>query len=241
MRQAPVTTHPPADHAGHDRLLVLRHAAGDPLDAAETRAVADLLATCGTCAALPAETAAIARSVATLPVPPRPRDFRIGGTPAAHARRGRLARLLDGLPVLRLPALQPVAGAALAIGLLVAGVGALPPGVLPGEEGVPVADAPKVGADASPLAFAMNAAEASPQAEGGAARFAASAASPDPAVAAPADATADTMMVTAAAAAAPAASATERLVIAGLLVAAAGGGTLVLVRVVRRREDPLLR
>lgn len=252
-RREPVTSQPPAGHDGHDRLLVLRHAAGDPLDAAEARAVAALLAGCPACAALPGESAAIARSVAALPVPPRPRDFRIAGTPAATARRGRLARLLDGLPVLRMPALQPVAGAALAIGLLVAGVGALPPGVLPG--GDPVPEAAKITADASPSAFTMDAgtaspapgvlrmevAPASPDGGAGAARFAASAGSPDPAGAAEADVASDAAMVMAADAPLPADGPTDRYILAGLVLALVGGGTLVLVRVARRSEDPLLR
>lgn len=265
-RRVPVTSQTPAGHDGHDRLLVLRHAAGDPLDAAETQAVTALLAACPACAALPTETTAIARSVATLPVPPRPRDFRIAGTPAAAARRGRLARFLDGLPVLRMPVLQPVAGAALAIGLVVAGIGALPPGVLPNGGGDPAADAPKVVADASPAAFAASADVMSPAPV--AVRMEASSPAPDGAETAARMAAPDAASPAADAAAADAAPAesapeaggtapeaapatladpaadadtTDRLVLAGILLSLAGGGMLVLVRVARRTEDPLLR
>ncbi|MEW5991513.1 MAG: hypothetical protein AB1736_09255, partial [Chloroflexota bacterium] len=58
------------DHGSHDLVLVARAAAGD-LEAGETMAARDRLATCAACAALAADLAAIAAATRALGSSPR--------------------------------------------------------------------------------------------------------------------------------------------------------------------------
>jgi hypothetical protein len=110
--------HVPDDHVGHDRQLVVAFACGDlpTEDLADARA---LIARCRRCAALVEEITLI--SVATgaaLTAPPRPRDFRLTGDQADRLRGNALSRLLHRLGNPRLQVLQPLAGAAMAVGIL---------------------------------------------------------------------------------------------------------------------------
>jgi hypothetical protein len=106
-------------HAGHDRWLVVRWTT-DPTDLtpAETAQARALLAACTECAALAADLEVISRATATSVVPPRPRDFRLSPEPAVAARGGLLDRLRRWFGSQGGFAVRPLAGATLAIGLL---------------------------------------------------------------------------------------------------------------------------
>ena len=114
-------------HATHDQLLVVRFAAGDTTDA-EATAVRELIATCPDCRLLASDLLAIARATADLPHPVRRRDFRISPEQAAHLRRPALLRWLSRVSGAgdprpdqpRLVGLQRLAGAAVAVGLVMA-------------------------------------------------------------------------------------------------------------------------
>jgi hypothetical protein len=114
----PGSTHMPDDHAAHDRQLVVAFASGDlpDEDLAGARA---LVARCRRCAALVDEIAIIATAAKLdLVAPPRPRDFRISIADAERLRGSALTRLMRRLASPRLQVLQPLAGAAMVIGLL---------------------------------------------------------------------------------------------------------------------------
>jgi hypothetical protein len=115
------------EHAGHDRQMVVAYACGD-LDAADTGAARTLIHECRRCAALANEISLLRASLATdLGAPRRHRDFRLGAEDADRLRAGPLSRLLRRLGGPGTAVLQPLAGAALAIGLvLVVTTGALP-------------------------------------------------------------------------------------------------------------------
>jgi hypothetical protein len=107
------------DHAGHDRWLVVRWTT-DPADLtpAETTQARSLLAGCADCAALSADLETISRATATSVVPARPRDFRLTPEQAASSRGSILDRLRRWLGTPGAFAVRPLAGAALAIGLV---------------------------------------------------------------------------------------------------------------------------
>jgi hypothetical protein len=112
------------EHAAHDRLLIVRFASGDVTDA-EADAARALVATCQDCRLLAADVGAIAGAVADLPAPVRVRDFRITPEQAAGLRRPgvltRLSRFTGGGDAsARLVPLQRLAGAVVAIGLVMA-------------------------------------------------------------------------------------------------------------------------
>ncbi len=75
------------------------------------------------CAALSADIAAISRMTAESIVPARPRDFRLTPAQAASARGGVLERLGRWLSSPRGAIVRPLAGATLAIGLVLVAVG----------------------------------------------------------------------------------------------------------------------
>jgi anti-sigma factor RsiW len=128
---APMTSSRPSrstdDHAGHDRPLIVAYACGD-LDADEAGAARTLMDSCHRCAALVDEVRLLQASIATdLTAPRRPRDFRLSAEDAERLRAGPLTRLLRRLGGPGLAILQPLAGAAMAIGLvLVVATSALP-------------------------------------------------------------------------------------------------------------------
>lgn len=110
---------PSADHAGHDRWLVVRWTT-DPADLSpdEATQARALLAGCTDCAALASDIELIARATATSAVPPRPRSFRITPEQAASARGGVLDRVRRWLASPGSSAVRPLAGATLAMGLV---------------------------------------------------------------------------------------------------------------------------
>lgn len=116
----------PIEHAHHDELLVARLAAGD-LETAEAAAAERQLAACAACRELQADLRAIARSLAAdLPRPRRRRDFRLSADEAQRLRGSTIRRLLAPLAAPDLRFLQPLAAAAVAIGLALVVVDALP-------------------------------------------------------------------------------------------------------------------
>ena len=125
-RLSPVTpgTRTPDDHAQHDRWLVVRAASNDTdLTPAETADARALLGRCPECAALSADIATITRMTAESVVPARPRDFRLTPAQVASARGGVLERLGRWLSSPRGAVVRPLAGATLAIGLVLVAVG----------------------------------------------------------------------------------------------------------------------
>jgi hypothetical protein len=116
------------DHARHDRLIVVRYLdLDDDLLASEVDQARSLLASCPDCAALGTELQLISDATNRMSVPSRPRDFRLTPQQAAQLRPGGLRRFVEGFGgAFRFEFLRPLAGAAVAIGLLLAVVGFLP-------------------------------------------------------------------------------------------------------------------
>jgi len=109
----------PTMHDQHDLDLVVAYAAGD-LEGAERAAAEALVAGCPDCALLVSDLRAIADATATLPVPPRRRDFRLSPEAARQARGWRPRRFFDRIGIV------PSLGAGLAAiglaGLLLASI-----------------------------------------------------------------------------------------------------------------------
>jgi hypothetical protein len=112
-------TRPTADHAGHDRWLVVRWTS-DPADLSpdEVGQARALLAACTECARLSSDLALITRATASSIVPPRPRDFRITPQQAAKAKGSLLERARRWLGSPGSAAVRPLAGAAVTMGLV---------------------------------------------------------------------------------------------------------------------------
>jgi hypothetical protein len=123
-----------AEHRRHDRLLVARFAVGDAAFGQEHEAQ-ELIRRCSECAALAADITAISRSVARMPAPPRPRDFRITQDQAATLRGSRIDRWLRSITGSGWSTVRPVAAVALSVGMVMSVVGFLP--VLGGANGGP--------------------------------------------------------------------------------------------------------
>lgn len=119
---------PSADHARHDRLLVVRYLDLDnDLLASEVSQARALLASCPDCAALATELQLISDATSRMALPARPRDFRLTPQQAASLRPSAFRRFLENAgSAFRFEFLRPLAGVAVAIGLLLAVVGALP-------------------------------------------------------------------------------------------------------------------
>jgi hypothetical protein len=114
----PSQTHVPDDHAGHDRQLVVAFASGDLPEADVADAQAQI-SRCRRCAALVDEIGRISSAMREdLLAPPRERDFRLTADDAERLRGGFLSRLLRRIGGPRLQVLQPLAGAAMAIGIV---------------------------------------------------------------------------------------------------------------------------
>jgi hypothetical protein len=114
-----------AEHRRHDRLLVARFAVGDAGFGQEHEAQ-DLVRRCSECAALAADIKAISKSVARMPAPARPRDFRLTTEQAAHLRGSRIDRWLRTITGSGWSTVRPVAAVALSIGMVMSVVGFLP-------------------------------------------------------------------------------------------------------------------
>jgi hypothetical protein len=131
--------HVPDDHVGHDRQLVVAFACGDlpTEDLADARA---LIARCRRCAGLVEEIALISVATGTVvTAPARPRDFRLTRDEAERLRGNALSRLLRRLGSPRLQVLQPLAGAAMAIGILLLATTAVLPGFFAASGAAPAA------------------------------------------------------------------------------------------------------
>ncbi|MCY7419921.1 MAG: hypothetical protein LH650_15800 [Chloroflexi bacterium] len=112
------------DHAQHDRWLIVRVASNDTdLTAAETSSARSLLDSCAACATLAADITTITHATAVSVVPSRPRDFRLTPEQAASARGGFLDRLGRWIASPRGAVLRPLAGASLALGIVLVVVG----------------------------------------------------------------------------------------------------------------------
>ena len=116
------------DHRAHDPLLIARFASGDSL-ADESSTAAELVAACPDCAQLAEDLRLLAVRTASLPAARRDRDFRLSPADAERLRGSWLERALRPLASSRWAFVQPLAGAALAIGVTLAVIGALPLGV----------------------------------------------------------------------------------------------------------------
>jgi hypothetical protein len=129
VNERPVGHNP--GHARHDRLLVVRFAAGEAegTDNEQARALVDQ---CRDCARLAADMTTLRSSMAALPTPKRTRDFRMTPEQAEQLRGSAFDRFLRRLAVPKLGLLRPVAGVAVALGitLFVVGTG-LPGSYLP--------------------------------------------------------------------------------------------------------------
>lgn len=204
------------DHAGHDHQLIVAYACGD-LGADEARDAGQLVEQCRRCAALDREIRLMPSLARQLAVPSRPRDFRLSAADAERLRGSALRRLLRRLGGPGLASLQPLAGAALAIGLLLVVTTAALPVFFAGAGGAaPAAErlAPVPEPTAAPLA---------PGGDEGKSVI---------------DTTTQATMIEEA----PAAPGPDPALLIGAGLVALGGAVLV-VRVVARRatEDPLLR
>ncbi len=111
----------PATHATHDELLLARLYGGD-VDERERGQALNQIASCRDCADLFADFGAIATATAALPVPPRPRDFKLTEADAARVgRRSAVWSIFD-----RLGRTRAFGGAMMTAGLVgVVFVGAL--------------------------------------------------------------------------------------------------------------------
>jgi len=124
---------PPApDHEQHDPLLVAQLVARDRLPEDQQREAQRLVSTCGACADLAADLAAVSGAVAWEPVPPRRRDFRLDPEQAERLQGNAATRFLRRLSLPQARAFRPAAAGVMSIGLafVVAGY------VWPGDQGV---------------------------------------------------------------------------------------------------------
>jgi hypothetical protein len=114
-------------HARHDRLLIVRFAAGEAEgpDNEQARALIDQ---CRDCARLAADMTTLRSSMAALPTAKRTRDFRLTPDQAEQLRGSAFDRFLRRLAVPKLGILRPVAGVAVALGITLFVVGAGLPG-----------------------------------------------------------------------------------------------------------------
>ncbi len=117
------------EHSKHDRVLVARYAAGDayPTEIGDAQRLVD---GCDECAALAADIKLISFRTSELPAARRTQDFRISAEQADKLRGSWFDRLMRGFSAPGWAVARPLAGAALAIGLALVVIGALPVGNL---------------------------------------------------------------------------------------------------------------
>jgi hypothetical protein len=153
-----VTAHPSGSsrpHDLHDRLLVGRWVVGDALAPDETASVRAQIAGCADCVGLADEIRLVQAAVATSLAPTRPRDFFLTPAQAESLRPNRWQRFLARLSAPRMTALRPVAGATLAIGIVLVGASAVLPraeATIPPDE-TAMLDASPVATDPAVLTF----------------------------------------------------------------------------------------
>jgi hypothetical protein len=122
----------PDEHRLHDRLLVVRSAV-EKLDPADRPAADALLERCAECRELADDARALRTELAALPAPARARDFRLSAADAERLQGGFLQRLLAPLGSQSFALLQPLAGAAIAVGLGLLVLTSIPSGALFGQ------------------------------------------------------------------------------------------------------------
>lgn len=197
------------DHSNHDRVSVVR-LISDDLGPVEGRAVRERLESCAECAALASDVRLLSAAVREMPTPRRTHDFRLSEEQARRASGTFLDRILRRLALPQNAALQPLAGAAVAIGLVLVFVGSALPG---GIGGAPAAGQPTGFSAGAAASVELRATAAAPEAHADTTASAGSAApgrggadsedvggtpvsqnesSPGVAVAGPAEATGDT-------------------------------------------------
>jgi hypothetical protein len=250
-----VTAQPPHRSTGHvsdDRLLVVRDAAGEPLDPSERARLEQLLASSPEVRELRAELELIARATADAAVPARVRDLRLTPADAARLRPSRLTRFLGRFAMPGGGALRPLASATLTVGLVLAAAGTMIPS-LGSDSGTGGAESFRAATSAAAADRSdRNAAEGAITRQGGPAtedvRSPGTEQGPEvgetqvflaasPAPSATADHGETLVIADVAARSGP----WSALVVVGLLLAVVGTGALALsVLVARRTGDPLL-
>jgi hypothetical protein len=118
----------PFEHAQHEKTLVLRYFEDDPDLTREERLLASaLIRTCQWCAALGSEAKLIADANRAMFVPPAGRDFRITPAQARGSRAIDLGSIGSRFrQALTTELVRPLAGAAVAVGLVIAVISAVP-------------------------------------------------------------------------------------------------------------------
>jgi len=109
-------------HARHDRLLIVRYAAGD-LEGTDLEQATSQANECAECARLASDAKSLQASLSAMPAPKRTRDFRLTPERAEQLRGSALDRFLRRLAMPKLGLLRPVAGVGVALGLTIAAVG----------------------------------------------------------------------------------------------------------------------
>lgn len=115
----------PSEHLRHDQVLMAR-LAGDDLEPSERSTAEALRSACPECRQLHDDLRTLMRATTDLPAPRRHRDFRLSPEQAARLRGSWLDRVMERLAAPSLGLLQPLAGAAMAIGLTLLVVNSLP-------------------------------------------------------------------------------------------------------------------
>jgi hypothetical protein len=115
----------PSQHSRHDQVLMAR-LAGDDLDPSERSTAEALRSACPDCRQLHDDLRTLMRATTDLPAPRRQRDFRLSPEQAARLRGSWLDRVMERLAAPSLGVLQPLAGAAMALGLTLFVVNAVP-------------------------------------------------------------------------------------------------------------------
>jgi hypothetical protein len=114
-----------SEHDRHDRVLVARYAANDAYRSEIDRAKR-LVDDCDECASLAADIRVISARTNELPTLKRPRDFRISHEQADQLRGSWFERVMRNFQAPGWAVVRPLAGAAIAIGIVLVVVGALP-------------------------------------------------------------------------------------------------------------------
>lgn len=122
------------DHVRHDRLLVSRFAVGDSF-AGELEQARALVEGCAECGSLAADLRTLTGAIGTLPAAIRTRDFTVSEEQAERLRGTTVERLMRRLAGPGWTAVRPLAGAALAFGLVLGIVGGLPLSLAGGQPG----------------------------------------------------------------------------------------------------------
>jgi hypothetical protein len=115
----------PSEHLGHDQVLMAR-LAGNDLDPSERSTAEALRSACPECRQRHDDLLVLMRATSELPAPRRHRDFRLSPEQAAGLRGSWLDRVMERLAAPSLGVLQPLAGAAMALGLTLLVVNTMP-------------------------------------------------------------------------------------------------------------------